>query len=241
MAVAPPLNLKKVYAVVPARAGSKGLPNKNKRHLGGKPLFRWAYDAGMHMGIDTYVSTNDKDIAALCKEQGLKYIIRPEELSSDNSRDVEFLIHFLETLEISDDDASIVNLRPTSPLRTTQDLDRFKVEVSRTHGSIRSIEPSSFPVQKMWFKNSDGTLESVVPNDKLKELYNEPRQSLRPSFVQTGSFDSYLIKDIKSGRISGDTIHSFEQSIPTFDIDTIDDFEIAQDFFSQNSGLFEYQ
>lgn len=230
---------RRLIAVVPARAGSKGLRKKNQRVLGGKPLFEWSYSAGCLMGIETYVSTDDVEIINYCTKHNLKFIERPASISGDSSRDFEFLHHLISELNIRPNGSSIVNLRPTSPLRTRADLKKFKNLVTYTDGSIRSVEKSDFPVQKMWFKSENGQLESVI-DFKGVEHYNLPRQELQQSYKQTGSFDSYRVEDIHDGKINGDKIFSFEQSIHSYDIDTLEDFIATEKFYHQNRELFDY-
>ena len=229
----------RLLAIVPARAGSKGLPNKNKMLIGGKPLFLWSCEAGKYLGIETYVSTNDEEIIKICDQKNIKYIKRPNEICSDDALDISFLQHFILALGLSEDNTSIINLRPTSPLRTTYDLRKFKEVAASVDGSIRSVELSKFPVQKMWFKSDGNKLRSVVSNQG-NEPYNMPRQKLMPSYRQTGSFDSYRVKDVMSGSINGDKIYAFEQSIPTFDIDSEVDLLEARNFYVKNAGLFVY-
>lgn len=233
------MKTKRVVAVVPARAGSKGLKNKNKKLLGGRPLFEWSYAAGCLMEVETYVSTNDGDIMKYCLKHGIRFIERPDSISEDSSWDVGFLSHLIDQIKITPTGSSIINLRPTSPLRTRADIIKFRDLVLHTDGSIRSVELSDFPVQKMWFKKETGQLESVIDTGKI-EYYNMPRQDLRQSYKQTGSFDSYRAEDIQSGRINGGKIFSFEQSIPTHDIDKIEDFAIAEKYYSKNRELFDY-
>lgn len=233
------MKTKCLVAVVPARAGSKGLKDKNKKLLGGRPLFEWSYAAGCLMDVETYVSTNDDDIISYCKKNGIQFIKRPNSISEDSSQDVGFLRHLIDQIKITPIGSSIINLRPTSPLRTRADIKKFRDLVLYTDGSIRSVEASNFPIQKMWFKNETGQLESVIDTSEI-EYYNMPRQELRPSYKQTGSFDSYRVEDIQSGRINGEKIFSFEQSIPTHDIDSIKDFAVAEKFYTKNRELFDY-
>jgi|TARA_B110000977_G_C11000381_1_gene463564 CMP-N,N'-diacetyllegionaminic acid synthase len=232
--------VKKCFVVVPARYGSKSLPYKNLMEIGNTPLFQWSYDAGKYMGFDTFISTNDDEIIRICQERDMNYIRRPDELCRDESLDKDFLNHFVKYFKITQKDTAIVNFRPTSPLRSVLDLNKFKRLVMTANASIRSIEKSSFPVQKMWFKNSEGELENVLNSTVHDEPFNMPRQQLRSSYKQTGSFDSYLAGDIISGKINGNKILPFEQSSPLIDIDMQTDLDAARYLYSKNSQLFEY-
>ena len=115
------INGKTVLAVIPARGGSKRVPRKNLRLFRGKPLLAWAYDAAKHSRyIDrTIVSTEDAEITALCKTLGIPCIPRPADLAQDDSTSEDVLRNVL-AMYASD---WIVLLQPTSPLRTTEDID----------------------------------------------------------------------------------------------------------------------
>jgi CMP-N,N'-diacetyllegionaminic acid synthase len=115
---------KKVLAVIPARGGSKGLPGKNIKTLGGKPLIAWSIEAARHSAyIDRcIVSTEDDEIARIAREwNGDVPFVRPGHLATDEAFIEDVLIDVLDRLDESYD--YLVLLQPTSPLRSASDID----------------------------------------------------------------------------------------------------------------------
>jgi CMP-N-acetylneuraminic acid synthetase len=225
-------NLNNSFAVIPARSGSKGLPGKNLKKLCGRELFQWSVDAAKFLNVDYVVSTDDKNIIKLCKKRNINFIVRPSELCQDNSGDYDFLKHTIQELDlIAKNKKSIINLRPTSPLRLKSDLVRFSKKLIDAKDSMRSVIISDFPAQKMWYLN-DKYLSPIDPNVNKTEEFNMARQLLKKSYKQTGAFDSYMISDILSGSINGDKIMSFVQNGPMADIDKISDLEKAENILS---------
>ncbi len=89
----------KVYSMIPARSGSKGVPDKNIRPLGGKPLIAWSIEASLKTPsiYRTIVSTDSEKYAELARQYGAETpFLRPPELAGDKSTDTECLKHFLD-------------------------------------------------------------------------------------------------------------------------------------------------
>ena len=123
------INGKSVIGIVPARAGSKGLPRKNIAPLCGKPLIAWSIEAGLRSQyIDlVIVSTDSNKIAGISAEYGASVpFIRPAELATDETPTIDVVIHALEYLNIQRKQRFdyTVLLEPTSPLRDEADIDR---------------------------------------------------------------------------------------------------------------------
>lgn len=118
---------KRVLAIIPARKGSKGLPLKNVRLLGGKPLLAWpiaAARASTHVDR-TIISTDDQGFADIAVEHGAEApFLRPAELASDTAPSIGFILHAVDTLaEAGDRFDYVVLLEPTSPLTEAADVD----------------------------------------------------------------------------------------------------------------------
>ena len=123
------INGKSVIGIVPARAGSKGLPRKNIAPLCGKPLIAWSIEAGLRSQyIDlVIVSTDSNKIAGISAEYGASVpFIRPAELATDETPTIDVVIHALEYLNNQRKQRFdyTVLLEPTSPLRDEADIDR---------------------------------------------------------------------------------------------------------------------
>jgi CMP-N-acetylneuraminic acid synthetase len=116
-------------AVIPARAGSRGLPGKHLRRIGGEPMvlhtLRAALDAKR---VDlVVVSTNDPDVARVARGAGVQVVDRPEALASDDASTVSAVRHALRRAEVDTGRGTyelIVTLQPTSPLRSAAQIDR---------------------------------------------------------------------------------------------------------------------
>ena len=118
---------KRILSIIPARGGSKGLPNKNIRPLLGKPLIAWTIEqAKQSKYIDRIiVSTENNEIAEIAKEYGAEIpFIRPKELAMDNTPVLEAILHAMDFLETKNDSHDILLLLEcTSPMRYEQDID----------------------------------------------------------------------------------------------------------------------
>lgn len=109
----------KPICLIPARAGSKGLPHKNMLFLDGKPMMFHTIDAAIESGCfelaDIYVNTDSEFYNEICETRGVTSVLRPAELATDFSTSYDFTEHFLQDF---DDDQVFVLLQVTSPLRT---------------------------------------------------------------------------------------------------------------------------
>src|ERR1700685_2634664 len=99
------LNGQRVFAVIPARGGSKSIPGKNIRPLRGRPLLAWSVDIAKQVtGIDrTLLSTDDAEIAAAGRAAGAEIYARPRHLATDDALVIDALRDLLETLRAEGD------------------------------------------------------------------------------------------------------------------------------------------
>lgn len=139
------INKKKVVALIPARAGSKGLKNKNTLNLKGNPLIYYPITAAKNSSyVDRIiVSTDSEKIADIAKNHGAEVpFLRPLNLASDTATSSDVIIHMLETLknELLDFEYLIL-LEPTSPLTTEDDIDRalIKLDSNNTFTALTSV------------------------------------------------------------------------------------------------------
>jgi len=115
---------KKILAIIPARGGSKGVPRKNVRIVGGKPLIAWTVEeARKSRYIDrTIISSDDKEILAVARALKCDIpFVRPAALARDNVTGIEPVLHALRNIDEHFD--YVVLLQPTSPLRVVNDID----------------------------------------------------------------------------------------------------------------------
>lgn len=117
---------RRILALIPARGGSKGLPRKNIRVFGGKPLIAWTIEEALKSGCFTEVavSTDDQEIAAVAGDYGARVpFLRPGELAMDKTRGIEVVLHAMDWFEENEQAFDLLMLlQPTSPLRTAEDI-----------------------------------------------------------------------------------------------------------------------
>jgi len=142
---------KKIIAVIPARKGSKRLPDKNTKMLVKKPMISYSIDAALKSKYieKILISTDDekvKDIVKSYKEKSKGKIViidRPKHLAEDETRTEPVIVHALE--KIKDEYNAVVLLQPTSPLRTADDIDNcldiFLKEKCSSVLTVKEIEP----------------------------------------------------------------------------------------------------
>jgi len=116
-------NGKTFLAIIPARGGSKRLPNKNILPLAGKPMLLWTIESAMQSKYldEIILSTDSDDIIKVVENYKIKTIKRPLELASDTAKTVDVVNHVIENINKEYD--FIVLLQPTSPLRTSNHID----------------------------------------------------------------------------------------------------------------------
>lgn len=174
-------------ALITARGGSKGLPRKNILPLNGKPLINWTIDAALQSkNIDSvYVSTDDVEIKKVSVENGAHCIDRPQELATDTTSSEEVVLHAIEYFKkINLPVDQIILLQPTSPLRTSKNIDdALEVFKCKSAQFVLSVyKPSQTPV-KAYIANEYG---------ELKGLYSDEapymrRQDLPTAFQPNGA------------------------------------------------------
>jgi N-acylneuraminate cytidylyltransferase len=222
-----------VLAVVPARGGSKSIPHKNIRSLAGHPLLAYSIAAGLQAVSVTRVilSTDDEEIADIARGYKAEVpFLRPSELATDTTPDLPVFLHALDWLEKEEGYRPdiVVQLRPTSPLRPLDCVDKA-VKLLLTHpeaDSVRGVVPSGQNPYKMWQIGEDEHLEPLLKND-FDEPYNMPRQELPQTYWQTGHIDAIRPAVItERNSMSGDVILPLLlDPVYTVDIDTLRDWQ----------------
>jgi YrbI family 3-deoxy-D-manno-octulosonate 8-phosphate phosphatase len=183
-----------VLGIVPARGGSKSIPGKNIKPLGGVPLLAYSIAAGLQSKRvhRVVVSTDDPEIASVAQKWGAEVpFTRPPELAEDDVPDLPVFLHTLQWLEEHEQYRPdvVVQLRPTSPFRPTRSVDEA-VEALLENPNADSVRCVTFSGQnpfKMW-RIEDGQLWPLLKTS-LNEPYNMPRQKLPTTYWQTGHID----------------------------------------------------
>jgi CMP-N-acetylneuraminic acid synthetase len=236
-----------VYAIIPARSGSKGIPNKNIMLLGGFPLIAYSIAAArLTKGIDrVIVSTDSRQYADIAIRYGAEVpVLRPAAISRDTSIDFEFIEHSINWLFDNEGKAPeyFVHLRPTSPLRETVIIEKaiacFKADNKAS--SLRSAHPVNFTPHKWFWKDKSGHFNTIVENMTLDDA-NNPRQSFPNIYIPDGYVDvlrtEYIVKHDK---IHGDLMIGFE-SPDSIDIDFKEEMEtIGEIIGKSDSKVYQY-
>ena len=184
-------------AIVPARAGSRGLPGKNLMPVAGQSLVERAVRAAREAGVPEVVVTTDGDeIAAESRRLGCTTVLRPAELATSTSRTVDALLHVAAELELADD-TLVVLMQPTSPLRSAADvraaLDRHAAGDVRT--TLTACAVDHHPLKQLLVAE-DGT---VAPVRAWSEL-EAPRQELPRAVRPNGAVYVTAVGDMVAGR-----------------------------------------
>ncbi len=241
------LNDKTVFAVIPARGGSKGIPKKNIVDLGGFPLIAFSIAAAkLSHNIDrVVVSTDSEEIAETAKKYGAEVpFLRPAEFAADASGDIDFIRHALKWFEEREGKTPdyLVHLRPTTPLRDPKLVDRAIEEMIKNEEatSLRSGHEIRESPYKL-FGIENGFFVGLFPNDPRPEYYNLPRQSFPPVYQPDGYVDILKTEFIlKTDRLHGDKILAFV-SPDTGELDKIEDLDfIAHKLKSGNFEIYEF-
>lgn len=186
----------KVLAIIPARGGSKGLKNKNILNLNGHPLIAYSIEAALSSSFINKIicSTDSTDIRNIAIKYGADVpFLRPSEISGDHSTDLECFEHAINWLKKHEnyDPDLIVQLRPTSPIRTVSMIDEaIKIMLEdNSYTSLRAICHPQHPPHKMWLLNNKKSMSPLLKLKDIKEPFNTNRQQLPEVFIQTGSLD----------------------------------------------------
>lgn len=212
----------KTIAIIPARGGSKRLPNKNTLLLDGMPLLVHSilYAKKNAEIIDAiYVTTNDPEIKNLALKYGVKVIDRPDILSGDNEPTVTALMHVLETIVIPVE--NVILLQPTNPLRPI-DLLKECYEAFQKN-QVDSLFTVSRNHQKLGKINNN----KFVP---FNYEIGQRSQDLEPLFYENGLLYITKAKTIMDNKIISENAYPFlvNHVFASVDIDTQDDFDFAE-------------
>lgn len=221
----------KILALVPARGGSKRIPEKNIRVLGQDPLIVWSISAvkGIPEICDILVSTDSDEIAKVARNAGATVPwLRPPELATDTASSVDVCLHALEWYESKNEKVDgIMLLQPTSPFRSRDSISKG-IELFRLHQHCPVIGVSPAKSHPAWcFKIEKGAMLPFIEDGGL----NMRSQDLPPAYMVNGAFyliapeDLRELKSFYSESMVPLVIDAPEESI---DIDTLWDWKLAE-------------
>ncbi len=207
-----------VLGIIPARGGSKRLPNKNLLELDGRPLVAHTCEVALASGVLTavYVNTDSPAIAQAAERAGVKCpVLRPAELAADDTpthASNEFLLDFLAWRGERYD--ALMVLQPTSPLRAAADIreawELFEANAPCAVVSASPVRPASW----LGHVGRDGRFEPLEGNDTLYAL--------------NGAIYVYTWDDYRLERQPARTLVHPMPRDRGVDVDTPEDFEVAR-------------
>ena len=222
-------NNKKILAIIPARGGSKRLPHKNILKLKDKPLIAWSIESAKNSKyIDKLIlSSDDKKIIDVAKKFGCEVpFVRPKELAQDETRSIDVVLHALKTLKESYD--YVILLQPTSPLRTTQDIDEA-IELCFEKKATSIVGVCEMEHSPLWANTLD---ETMSMENFLDEQYNNSRSQDLPTFYRiNGAFYMSKVESVLKNEtfFVKENIFAFLMSQEhSVDIDTKLNFVVAE-------------
>ena len=220
----------RTLAIVPARAGSKRVPNKNRREFLGRPLILWTLDFALSLRTfdRVLVSTDSQALADLALSAGGSVPwLRPAELASDTAASVDVVLDVLERLESEGERfARVALLQPTSPLRLANRWNEAQRLMDQGASAVIGVRPATDHPFWTYFVSEDAGLEPCHP-DKLRLR----SQDLPPAYVPNGSL--YMIQvDVLKAEMTfapaGCRAVVCSETVESIDIDTEQDWRDAE-------------
>jgi CMP-N,N'-diacetyllegionaminic acid synthase len=223
---------KKYLAIIPAREGSKRLPNKNILNIAGKPLIIWTIEAALQSNyIDEIVlSTDSQKIADIGMTHGLKIpFLRPKELGTDNTTTVDVIRHAVEFYKtnLSIEFENVILLQPTSPLRETIDIDNaiMYFEDKQANAIISVTECDHSP---LWAGKLPDDFSMI--NFLDKEIKEKRSQELPVYYRLNGAIYIWKVEELlkENNYFLKEKIYAYQmEKNKSIDIDSKFDFDIA--------------
>lgn len=223
----------KIFALISARGGSKGIPRKNIRRIAGKPLIAWTIEAALssRMLDAVVVSTDDEEIAEVARRWGAQVpFLRPTYLAQDDSPGIDPVLHAINHLPGFD---AVILLQPTSPLRTTEDID-VCVGLARDMQapSVVSVsEPVKHPYW-MYRLGADQRLQTLIDVPPISR-----RQELPPVYALNGALYYARSDWLKQHRtfVTAETVAYVMPPERSVDLDTLLDWKLAEILLKERS------
>ncbi len=216
----------KTLALILARGGSKGIPRKNIKLIAGKPLIAWSIEAALSSrSIDAVmVSTDDKEIAEVALQSGASVpFIRPSELAQDDTPGIDPVLHALEQLPHFE---AVLLLQPTSPLRTSEDIDAC-IMMARELDAPAAVAVSAPDKHPYW-------MVRFGADQRMSRLIDAPpisrRQDLPPVYAINGALYYARADWLRRHRtfIAEQTVAYVMPPERSVDLDTLLDWRLAE-------------
>lgn len=225
----------RTVALVPARAGSKRVPDKNIRPLDGHPLLAYTVCAALQSGIfsDVIVSTDSEHYAAIARHYGAEVpFLRPTALAGDCSPDIEWVTYTLDRLASQGREYDCFSiLRPTSPFRLPRTIRRAWRAFHSQQGvdSLRAVEKCQQHPGKMWVLQGERMVPLMPLQTSAQPWHSSQYPSLPEVYVQNASLEIAWTRVLRArGTIAGDVLMPFiTEGYEGFDVNSEYDWQLA--------------
>lgn len=220
-------------ALVPARAGSQRVPDKNVLPLAGHPLIAYSIASAQESGIfaDVVVSTDSEEIADVARRYGASVPgLRPAEIATATSSDIDWVLHVMRD---RDEDAFAI-LRPTSPFRSAATILRAwnqLLALGHRIDSIRAVERVKQHPGKMWVLRGDTMRPLLDQPTEGVPFHSQQYAALPEVYVQNSSLEIAWrhVLDGPRPSIAGDRLAPFlTEGLEGFSIDYPADVDLAE-------------
>jgi CMP-N,N'-diacetyllegionaminic acid synthase len=221
-----------VLAIIPARGGSKGIPNKNIADLCGKPLIVYSIHAALlSENISrVIVSTDSKDIADIAIQYGAEVpFLRPKAMAEDNASIADAITYTIDNLRATGYNPDyVIILYPTHPFRNPKHINRLVTKLLMGFSRVFTVKVVDLHTQK-YFYRENGTYKPIEFIDTCEAA--PARHYCRPY----GLFHGYAY----TGTHSGSYLDPLSDPIQLIDIDTYDDLYLANEIIKND--LFDFE
>jgi CMP-N-acetylneuraminic acid synthetase len=220
----------KILGIIPARGGSKGIPQKNLRKILGKPMIQYSIDAAKKSKINKIiVSTDNKKIAKFAESQNIEVpFMRPKKFASDSAKTIDVIKHTLNFLDKNQNYQPdiVIILQPTSPMRTSTIINR-SINLLHKNKTTSVISVSKIKTHPNSSFSYNGTFLKPFRKDFKKFDRRQKNESL---YFPTGSIYTTFLKTIKKyDSIYGPNIKPIiTEQDESIDIDSIYDLFVSE-------------
>lgn len=191
----------RILGLIPARGGSKGIPGKNVKPLGGLPLIGWTIRAAQASGaLDRLlVSTDSPEIARVAESLGASAPwLRPPELAGDRSPSIDCVLHALDRLKAGEDwePDAVMLLQPTSPFRGAESIRRAAEQYAASAAdSLASVSPAATHPWSCYFLDGGRLRRAVADAPEILR-----RQDLAPAYAPDGAVYVTAVRFLRERR-----------------------------------------
>lgn len=234
----------KTVAFIPARSGSKRVPNKNIRPLGGHPMLAYTVRAAIDSGIFDAVicATDSEQYAAVARHYGAEVpFLRSADISGDKSPDIDWVVWMLQSLRAQGRDYEVFSiLRPTSPFRLPETIQRAWRAFCADSGadSLRAVEKCKQHPGKMWVIRGQRMLPVMPFTNGGIPWHSSQYAALPEIYAQDASLEIAWSRIVlEKNTIAGEAIIPFvSQGLEGYDINEPEDWLLAEYYLAQGEA-----